>query len=281
DGRTWSGPAPLSAPGAGATLVDAAAAGGRAVAVWTRAPGVVQAARHRPGEGWTLDGDIGAPDGGAVTPQVAMGPGGEAVAAWIGPRSEVAWAARPPGGRWAAGGDLTPPGHGASGLRMEAAGAAAVLAWTAADATVRAARGDMCQLAERGVADWHAAWTGPVALSAAGEPCYAPRLAAGPGGALVAWHRADARVQACLLGADGSPGAPVDLSGDAGPGLYPSPAMGDGAAVVAWRGDGDVARAARLGPGGWSAAEPLTRPGEAPEPPLAAVDARGAVTVAY
>jgi hypothetical protein len=57
--------------------------------------------------------------------------------------------------------------------------------------------------------------------------------------------------------------------------------MGDGATVVAWRGDGDLVCVSRRCAGGWLAPEPLTAPGAAPAPPLAAVDEAELVTVAY
>jgi hypothetical protein len=222
---------------------DVAARAGTSVAVWGRAPGVVEAAVLA-GAGWSAPAMLGE----GMTPRVAVGPDGEALAAWVGAGTSMRVAERPPDGPWGPARDLTGAWHGASGPRVaiDAAGRAA-LSWTAGDAAVRLARRPP-----------GGAWS-VVVLSEPGEPAYAPRLAVGDGEILVAWHRADAVVRACAVPADGAPPRPVTLSGPDEPGLYPTPSLGpDGAASVDWRTDSGAARVATREGGRWT---------EAPQPP--------------
>jgi hypothetical protein len=101
---------------AGATLVDVAASGGRATAVWTGPDGAVEAATYRPADGWTADGPIGAR---RERDDAPGGPRPRRRDRRRRGRSPRPRSPGPPGPRGAAGRpdpDLTPAGHGASGL---------------------------------------------------------------------------------------------------------------------------------------------------------------------
>ena len=116
-----------------------------------------------------------------------------------------------------------------------------------------------------------------MAVSAPGEPAYAPRVAAGPRGAIVAWHRADMAVRGAWAPWDGPPGPPTELSGPSVPSVYPAPALGPEGALVAWRTHDGAVVARAAGGGAWRDPQRLAPPGATAEPPVAVAGPRGAV----
>jgi hypothetical protein len=176
---SWGGQSTLSRPGETALGAPrlAVSSSGDAVVVWSRAPGIVQAA-SRPGStgAWQPASDLGQ----GRDPQIALDPAGNAVAVWSVPGGGVQGAFRAVGGGWSGAADVSRGAGSAAEVAVDSAGNA-VAAWLGgAGPHVRSARRDRAT----GV------WSQPISVSATGAAAGQPKLAVDPrGNAVAVWTR--------------------------------------------------------------------------------------------
>jgi hypothetical protein len=272
---TWSRPHEL---GPGFEPEVALDPGGRAVVVWAGVRGI-EAAVQAAGGNWSKRAVV-SPEVFALGPDVAIDDAGEAIAIWHGadPRNSIVQVATlKPGQAWSAGRKLSSGGRNAVAPRIavDPAGAA-VAVWRRRDG-----HRSIVEAATRTAAG---AWSGPAALSAAGENAVEPEVAIGPAGEAVAiWKRFDgahAIVQSDSRNVGTRWSRPVDLSRPGRNAEEPEVAIDPGGeAVAVWeRFDGrwDRIQSASRRPGGsWSKPTDLSGPGRSSHEPQVAVDAAG------
>jgi hypothetical protein len=280
DGR-WSPPRAL---GSGIEPVVALDPSGRAVVVWAGSRGI-EAAVGAAGGGWSKPAVV-SPERFGFGPEVAVDAAGEAIAIWHGPDprdSIVRVATLKPGRRWSAGRKLSADGRNAVApqIAVDPAGAAAAV-WRRRDG-----HRSIVEAATRTAAG---AWSGPTALSAAGENSVAPAVAIDPAGESVAiWKRFDGAhsiVQSASRAAGAAWSRPVNLSAPGRNAEEPEVAIDPaGEATAVWeRFDGRFDRiqsASRRRGGSWSKATDLSGRGRSSHEPQVAVDAAGEVIAAW
>jgi hypothetical protein len=272
---TWSPPRQL---GIGIEPAVALDPSGRGVVVWAGSRGIEAAVGAAAG-GWSKRAVV-SPEIFAFGPEVALDEAGEAIAIWHGPdprHSIVQVATLKPGGSWSAGRKLSAGGRNAVApqIAIDPAGAA-VAVWRRRDG-----RRSIVEAATRTAAG---SWSGPVALSAAGENAVAPGVAIDPAGEAVAiWKRFDGAhsiVQSSSRAAGAAWPRPVNLSAPGRNAEEPDVAIDPaGEALAVWeRFDGrfDRIQSASRRPGGsWSKATDLSGRGRSAHEPQVAVDAAG------
>jgi hypothetical protein len=251
---------------------------GRAVVVWAGSRGI-EAAVGAAGGGWSKRAVV-SPELFSTGPEVALDEAGEAIAIWHGadPRHSIVQVATlKPGRSWSAGRKLSAGGRNAVApqIAVDPAGAA-VAVWRGRDG-----KRSIVEAATRTAAG---AWSGPAALSKAGENSVEPAVAIDPSGAAVAiWKRFDgahAIIQSASRAAGARWSQPVDLSRPGRNAEEPEVAIDPaGEAVAVWeRFDGrwDRIQSASRRPGGsWSKPTDLSGPGRSSHEPQAVVDPAG------
>jgi PKD domain len=176
---SWLGQTTISRPGE--TVVGAPRlamnAAGDAVAVWVRAPGVVQAALRPASTGaWQPASDLGP----GRDPEIAVDPAGSTVAIWSVPGGGVQSAFRPAGLGWSGAADVSRAPGTAGEVALDNAGNAVAVWLGGAGPHVRSARRDRAT----------GAWSQPVAVSAAGTAAAEPQVAVDErGNAVAVWTR--------------------------------------------------------------------------------------------
>jgi hypothetical protein len=284
----WLAPSDLSATGQMVERPQVAVdPQGDAVAVWARSNGsdlIIGSAERPAGGTWSAPVELSAPGEEAHGAQVALDAGGDAVAVWErsnGSNVVVESAERPAGGTWSAPVELSAPGEEATNpeLAVDPRGDA-VAVWQRTEG----AHNVIVRGAERPAGG---SWSAPTNITAPGEEAFHPQVAIdSQGDAVAVWVRADEAIESAVRPAGGSWSAPSELTAAGGSENNPQVGIDStGDAVAVWEGfDGTnffVEGAERPAGGAWSAAGPLSAPGESAFAPQLAVDPKGDAVAAW